>query len=118
MTSYDLGLIGQRKAVEFLQKNMYSIMHENYRIKDGEIDIIAEKDNIVVFVEVKLRRNLSFGLPMEAVNIRKQRKITKVAKYYISQYNLYNTDFRFDVIEVYLNKGQATVNHIQNAFWN
>ena len=81
----------------------------------GEIDIIAEKDNTVVFVEVKLRKDTKYGLPCEAVDLRKQKKIIETAKDYIQKNDLYNKNFRFDVIEILIQE-KIFMRQTENAF--
>ncbi|MDE6182375.1 MAG: YraN family protein, partial [Eubacteriales bacterium] len=79
----------------------------------GEIDIIAEKENIIVFFEVKYRKTIKNGYPREAVSKAKQDKIKKTALIYISENNIINKDFSFDVIEILGNE----ISHIKNAFF-
>lgn len=106
------GKIGETKAVLFLKKNGYKILETNFKNKIGEIDIIAEKDAVIVFVEVKNRSTYQFGRPIEAVNLHKQNKIKKVAEIYLMIKKKYYNDVRFDVIEVTDND----LEHIENAF--
>ena len=88
------------------------IKTKNYKCKLGEIDIIAEKDDIIVFIEVKSRSSDAFGMPRDAVNYYKQRKIRLVAEVYIKQNRLYDKSCQFDVIEI-LN---GEIDHIENCF--
>ena len=106
------GNIGEDLATEYLVENGYSVIKRNYRIRNAEIDIIAEKDGTVAFVEVKYRKNNALGTPAEAVNAAKQKKIISAALSFIAE-NGDDKDYRFDVCEV-TPKG---VNHIENAFW-
>lgn len=106
------GKKGETKAVLFLKKHGYKILETNFKNKIGEIDIIAEKDNIIVFVEVKNRSTYGFGRPIEAVDFRKQSKIKKVAEIYLMIKNKYYNDVRFDVIEIC----DTSINHVKNAF--
>lgn len=103
---------GERKAKEFLVKNGYKILEENYKAKFGELDLIAYKDNTFIFVEVKARSSLKFGMPGEAVTGFKQNKIKKLAQAYLIVKNKYPSNCRFDVIEVLDEK----ITHIENAF--
>ena len=80
----------------------------------GEIDLIAKMNGELVFIEVKSRSNINYGYPCEAVNYKKKRKITNVAKYYILDNSLEDISVRFDVIEIYLT--DKKINHIVNAF--
>ena len=115
-TKHKKGMLGQKEAELFLIKNGYKIIKQNFRIKIGEIDIIAQKENYIIFIEVKFRTNLTHGLPREAVGYLKQKKIHRTALYYISTNRLDSFDFRFDVIEVLEQNGRLYINHIQNAF--
>lgn len=78
----------------------YEILQYNYRCRQGEIDIVARDGEYLVFCEVKFRRDLSSGLPEEAVDIRKQRVISKCALYYITVHGLTDRPCRFDVVGI------------------
>ena len=93
------------------------IISRNFRCRQGEIDIIARDKEYLCFMEVKFRKNSEFGQPQEAVNISKQRKISKVSKYYLYSKNLsFDTPIRYDVIAVSVNEGIKSVKWIKNAF--
>ncbi len=109
-----VGDTGERIAEEYLKKNGYIVIDKNYRTELGEIDLIASKDEYLIFVEVKARRGEEFGFPSEAVTVTKQRKICMVASQYIKRNMYFGVAVRFDVIEVYLS--DRRVNHIENAF--
>lgn len=87
----------------------------NFFCKFGEIDIIASKDDILVFVEVKARKNIIYGYPRESVTTSKQRKIIKTARYYIMKKKYENVQCRFDIIEIIYE--DKIINHIENAFY-
>lgn len=117
MSKY-IGDIGESAACDYLTEKGYAIIKRNFRLKCGEIDIIAKKDTTTVFVEVKTRRSAAYGQPSEYVDLRKQAKIRKTAMCYIKSLD---TDMRFDVIEVLYkefhgNFEMTSINHIQNAF--
>jgi len=116
VTKFQKGLQGQQEAEKFLQANGYTILERNYRTRTGEIDIIARHGTYTVFVEVKLRHGLEHGHPCEAVGAAKQQKIIKTALHYISVMQLGDCDFRFDVVEVLVQNGQAYARHIVDAF--
>ena len=80
----------------------YSILERNFRCRYGEIDLIAEHAQDLVFVEVKTRRGTAYGLPEEAVNLRKQRKIVEVAHHYIDVHACSERSWRVDVVAVQL----------------
>ncbi|GLV59607.1 UPF0102 protein [Dictyobacter sp. S3.2.2.5] len=98
-----LGRTGERLAAERLQQSGYVILERNFRCCYGEIDLVAEHESDLVFIEVKTRRGLSRGLPEEAVNQRKQQKIIQVGHYYLF---ITNADparsWRVDVVAVQL----------------
>lgn len=116
MNNTTVGKLGEKLAREYLIKNNYKILETNFTIPTGEIDIIAQVDNIIVFVEVKTRKTLKYGRPAEAVNYRKMQKIIKVAQHYIAYRSSANNQYRFDVVEVLLNE-RVKINHIEDAFW-
>lgn len=117
MNNRQLGNIGEHIAAEYLTAHGYQIVERNYRSRLGEIDVIAAKNEVLVFVEVKTRTSTRFGRPSEAVNFLKQQKITKVASWYIHNKRLEGRRVRFDVVELLRTPaGQMSVNHIQNAF--
>jgi putative endonuclease len=94
------GFEGEEIAVSFLKKNGYKIIERNYRIKSGEIDIIAKHKKDIVFVEVKTRSTDTFGSPAEAVDERKRTKIEKVASHYIQKNFSDDVSFRFEVVSI------------------
>jgi putative endonuclease len=111
------GNIGEQAAAAFLQHSGYKILAQNFRCKTGEIDIIAEHCGVIVFVEVKTRRNTLFGSPAEAVTHKKQQKIIKTALYYLNMIRKPYGPCRFDILEVFLVQHQnPSCNHIVNAF--
>lgn len=114
MNNIQKGRVGEKIALRYLIDNRANILETNYRIKSGEIDIIAKINEELVFIEVKSRSNIRFGYPSEAVDYMKIRKIVNTAKYYILKNNMNNVPIRFDVIEIYLK--DKKINHIVNAF--
>ncbi len=106
------GDIGEISVQNYLKKKGYKILETNYKNYFGEIDIVASLKNVIVFVEVKARKNANFGRPVEAVNAYKQNKIRTVAEIYLQRKNKFFNDVRFDVIEVL----DDNINHIENAF--
>ena len=108
----NIGKKYEQEAVDYLKKLKYKIIEQNFKLLPiGEIDIIAKDRNIIVFVEVKYRKNKNFGIPAEFVNKSKQQKITRTALCYIKK-NRINADIRFDVISICQNE----IEHIKNAF--
>ncbi|MCS7254292.1 MAG: YraN family protein [Armatimonadota bacterium] len=118
LTNIEMGRLAERAAIRFLKRKGYRILHCNLRVKGGEIDIVAEHGDVLVFVEVKARSSDEFGRPAEAVNERKQKRLTKLALQYIAEHERYCRDCRFDVVEVYMNRyGRIErINLIADAF--
>lgn len=107
---------GEAIAVRQLKNKGYKIIETNYRTKLGEIDIIAKEKDTIVFVEVKSRRSVHFGNPKQAVTLQKQRKISRVALYYLKTIKQIDASARFDVVTVISNRDQPQVEIIKNAF--
>ncbi len=95
-----LGERGEALAWNFLRKRGYELLEKNFRTRFGEMDVIAKKDDSIVFIEVKTRRNERFGIPAEAVDWRKRQKLTRVAQAYLQAHGLENQAARFDVLSV------------------
>jgi putative endonuclease len=95
-----LGTTGERLAASQLLMSGYSILERNFRCHYGEIDLVAEQNEDLVFVEVKTRRGEAYGRPEEAVNERKQRKIMQVASYYLDIHGCAERSWRIDVVAV------------------
>lgn len=108
-----VGNIGEKIASFYLQLKGYEIVHRNFLVKGGEIDIVALKDNVLVIVEVKTRRNSSYGDPKDAVGYNKRKNLIYAAKCYIKRYEKYGMAVRFDVVEIMPFK----INHIKDAFF-
>jgi len=106
------GMGGEIQAAEYLKSKKYKIIEQNYTNRLGEIDIIALDKKTIVFVEVKKRSTFQYGRPIEAVDMRKQQKIKKVAEFYLMLKNMSEADVRFDVIEIMEDK----INHEIDAF--
>ena len=99
-TNRALGIFGEKKAVKFLKKHKYKILDTNFTCVLGEVDIVAKDGEYLVFIEVKTRTTAMFGLPKEAVDEQKQRKIILVASYYQKVKRMLDTPVRFDVVQV------------------
>lgn len=112
---HEIGKYGEEVAKRYLSQKDYKIIQCNFSCRQGEIDIIATDGKELVFIEVKTRTNLTYGYPVEAVNCVKQTHMYKVARYYLHLNKLENCFVRFDVIEVYLDKSRARVNHIKQV---
>ena len=106
---------GENIAKTYLESNNYIVLDTNYNTIYGEIDIIAQKDDCIIFVEVKSRNSNNFGKAMEAVDEKKIDKIYNTSLQYIVDNSIANKQFRYDVIEVYIK--DLNINHIVNAFY-
>lgn len=109
---------GEALAVQHLKARGCKILARNYRALRGEIDIIARDGKFTVFVEVKTRRSLKFGVPQAAVTWQKQKQISKVALAYLKSRNLWDAPCRFDVIAIHLSPQLEVLNleQIESAF--
>ena len=92
------GRDGESAALIFLKKKGYRVLEKNFRTKVGEIDIIAEQDGTIVFIEVKARASHEFGHPFNALTPAKQRKIIQTAQSFLAQNRLSDRNTRFDVV--------------------
>lgn len=112
-----VGEIGEKLARNFLKKNGYRIRETNYRSHDGEIDIIAEKKDCLVFVEVRTKTSSNFGSPEESITTAKKEKLIALALAYLNSQKNMPSSWRIDFIAVELNhKGKATrIELIENA---
>ncbi len=116
----NIGIVGKKgedMVARFLQREGYTLIKRNYQCRFGEIDIIAEKRNILVFVEVKTRKENSLVRPMEAVDSHKIRRMTLTAEDYLTKSGATEGQPRFDVAEVTVdNENKYHLNYIKNAF--
>ena len=104
----NVGKIGEQLAADMLSNTGYRVIARNYLTRDGEVDIIAIKDGVMHFVEVKTRTSDEFGYPADSVTETKQKRIRKAARSYLSGRRGHWEDLSFDVYEV-------MVNHIENC---
>lgn len=114
-----LGQWGEEQVSETLRREGWTIVARNFRCRMGELDIVAENERYLVFVEVKLRKNDRFGSACEAVTPAKQRKLRAAAQFYLLSHPT-KLQPRFDVAEVYAPHGIHTewpdIYYIENAF--
>lgn len=109
------GQSGEDLAAHFLEKKGYRIIERNYRYRRAEIDLIAQKEQLLVFVEVKTRGNNSFGNPEDFVGSRKAAMIVEAADHYIHQHN-WQSNIRFDIIAI-LTRPHLDIQHMEDAFF-
>lgn len=113
---YDLGKKGENIATAHLREKGYKILKQNWRYGKDEIDIIAEIDDFIVFVEVKTRSTDYFGYPEEAVDDKKERFLIRAADEYIIQKDI-NKEARFDIISIIIDGNKQSIRHIEDAFY-
>lgn len=112
------GRQGERLARMYLESKDWQILATNWRCRSGEIDIVAQDGNCLVFVEVRTRTSERFGTPAESVDWRKQRKLRQVAGVFLASQSVCAARIRFDMISIRMGEnGQDPVlEHLQNAF--
>lgn len=115
MYTQKIGRFGEDEAVKYLKEKGYKILDRNFSCKRGEIDIIALDRDEIVFIEIKARISLKYGLPSEAVTKYKLKHIYKTAEYYLYKRNLQNERTRIDVIEVYIKNKKVVINHLKQV---
>ena len=115
MKHNELGVLGENLAVNYLKKQNYRILTRTYRFKRAEVDIVCQKEDLLVIVEVKTRCTAIVGEPYLAVTRSKQRQIIQVADHFIRSENMY-CDVRFDVISIVHNQFRSDLEHLINAF--
>ena len=113
----ELGSWGEAAAARFLEGRGYLVRETNYRCPEGEIDIVAQKDDCLVFVEVRTRRSLGFGTPEESVTAAKKEKLTNTALYYVATHTGLPADWQVDVVAVEVGQdGEVRrLEHIEDA---
>ena len=110
-----LGEKGEKLAVKFLKKKGYKVIKQNYKTRIGEIDIIAKDRETLAFIEVKTRESIEYGLPFEAVNRAKKKKIANVALLYLKKVKEI-PPCRFDIVSIYYEQGKPKFELIKDAF--
>jgi putative endonuclease len=119
MNSKEFGNLGEDLATKYLITKGFTVLARNYRTKIGEIDLIVLKEHLLVFVEVKSRKSQSFGKGFEAVNVKKQQTLRRVAEQYLA-YKKFSgqrgLSMRFDVVDVLVKNNEPVITHIENAF--
>lgn len=123
----ELGKIGEKVAVAYLQKNGYAILETNWTFQKAEIDIIAKKENTLAIIEVKTRSSIEFGLPQDFVNPKKIQLLVKAVDAYVTQNDL-EVDVRFDIIAItsaikspslqVVKENTFEIEHLKDAFYH
>lgn len=112
----ELGKLGEELAVGFLQKNGYSILETNWVFQKAEVDIIAQKGNILAVVEVKTRSSVEFGLPQDFVKPSKVKLLVKAVNEYVISNDL-EAEIRFDIIAIHREDKTYKIEHLEDAFY-
>jgi putative endonuclease len=112
----ETGKEGEKIALAYLRKNGYHICESNFRCSLGEIDIVAREKSELVFIEVKTRKSRELGYPEQAVGIRKQKKMSQLALWYLQKKKLNGISARFDVVAITLLPEGNEIRLIRNAF--
>jgi len=113
----ELGKLGEELAVKFLRKEGYEILETNWTFQKAEIDIIAQKENILAVVEVKTRSSLEFGLPQDFVKPMKIQLLVKAINEYVVSKDL-DFEVRFDIIAVHKEDKSFAIDHLKDAFYH
>jgi putative endonuclease len=111
-----IGSLGEHVAEKWLAERGWTILDKHYRGIRNELDLVMRRDNTVAFVEVKTRRDNSFGDPIAAVDRKKQRMLVRSAKAWVAKNGAPNLEYRFDVIGILVERSGPQILHIENAF--
>ncbi|HET6681831.1 MAG TPA: YraN family protein [Gemmatimonadaceae bacterium] len=112
----EFGELGERVAERWLRRQGWRVLQRRFRNGHRDIDLVAERDGLIAFVEVKARRGEQFGGPVAAVNWRKQRELTRSASVWIDRHGRSGESYRFDVIGVLMHADRVRIRHVENAF--
>jgi putative endonuclease len=116
-TRNELGAHGEAIAVSYLIGRGFRVLDRNWRCREGELDIVARDGDALVFCEVKTRRGVGYGHPVEAVTVAKQRRLRTLAQRWLATHDEHAPDLRFDVVGVLVrSSGPALVTHLPAAF--
>ena len=111
----DIGVLGEEMACKHLGEKGFDIIERNWRRGKYEVDIIAYKENVIIFVEVKTRSNVAYGEPETFVDKKKQRAYVKMANDYVITHKR-PEEVRFDIVAITMKGESPYINHIENAF--
>ena len=110
-----LGNIGENRVINFLERKKFKILDKKFKAKYGEVDIIAQRGNLIAFIEVKTRQRKYFPIS-NVVTFRKQQKIIKSAKFFILKNNIFDKILRFDIATVLYESNNYKIEYLKNAF--
>lgn len=114
MNKRELGSEGERIAGNFLRNNGFKIIGKNWTSRWCEIDLIATKDDVLVFVEVKYRKSLKYGSGIEAIDFKKIKALVYSAEKYVSKNKLHKLKYRIDVVVVDVVNGKEKITYFKN----
>ena len=112
----EFGRLGERIAERWLKRKGWRVVQRRFRSGHRDIDLVVEREGTVAFVEVKARKGLAFGDPIEAVNWSKQRELVRSASVWIDRHGRPMESYRFDVVGVLVEGDRVRIRHVQNAF--
>jgi len=112
----EFGELGERIAERWLRRQGWRVVQRRFRSGHRDIDLVVEREGTVAFVEVKARRGLAFGDPVEAVNWSKQKELVRSASVWIDRHGRPAESYRFDVVGVLVEGDRVRIRHIPNAF--
>ncbi|MCB4798023.1 YraN family protein [Neotamlana laminarinivorans] len=113
----ELGKKGEQLAVDFLIENNYQIVERNYRFDKAEVDIIANKNDVLAIIEVKTRSSNNFGNPEDFVKLKQIKNLVKAVNEYVTVNNL-DVEVRFDIIAIVKTNKTFKIEHLKNAFYH
>lgn len=113
----ELGKKGEQLAVDFLEEKGYTIFERNYRFEKAEVDIIAQKENILAIVEVKTRSTTDFGNPEEFVKPKQIKNLVKAVDEYVNVNSL-DVEVRFDIVAIITSGKTNEIEHLKDAFYH
>ncbi|HJU72608.1 MAG TPA: YraN family protein [Gemmatimonadaceae bacterium] len=116
MERANFGILGERLAERWLQRTGWRVLQRRFRAGRRDIDLIVERNGLVAFVEVKARHGANFGDPVEAVNWRKKRDLSRSANTWIDRHGRPGETYRFDVVGILVTGSHVRVRHVADAF--
>ncbi len=116
LSNQTTGKLGEQIGEDYLKKQGYKIIERNARSPFGEIDLIALHHGALVFVEIKTRRDYTFGYPEEAVDERKKNQLVRLASWYLARHPKLEPSVRFDVLAIQMEGEKPNIRLIENAF--
>ena len=111
-----LGRDGEGRAARLLESLGLEVLERNWRCEEGELDLVARRGDLIVFCEVKTRRSRTWGEPFEAVHVRKQARIKRLAGRWLAEHRTSARSVRFDVVSIVAGDGDSEVVHLPDAF--